>query len=545
LEPPQGGFLLPIDEQVVSLYHGVFDKRGTMTKINSRNSPLFAQGKAKWDAFVATYTGPYGLQDSVYAGMNRKVSFVCPTHGVQAMDAKNLMAGKSCNLCAIAARAGKRRMTQQKMLTRFTQTHGGKYNYEQAIYKGQQTPVSIVCPEHGSFLQKPEFHWNGSGCPKCFHIYRRGASQRDTLESFTAKVQSFFGGLFEFPGLAYTNNQADIIAHCTKHDLPCPTRPNWLLNGYNPCPKCNHMKSSGEEAVSRFLSIFTPVVQRDRTLIRPKELDIYLPEHKLAIEYCGEFWHSSGSKEEEAAQRRKHIDKHKACAAAGIRLLTIYESEWLEHSLAIKRLLRNAVGKSKGKLMARKCKVREVSHSAARDFYDDYHPQGGEGNGVHYGLFWKGSLVACMRFTFGANDRGKTKRAWTLTRYATRVTVAGGASRLFQAFVREHTPAEVKSFSDNRFFNGGMYKALGFTLEEELGPDYMVWSPKNGLWSKNHYQRRLIPKRLVGHGVEDTFDPKTDPRTEAEMTYLMGCRRIYDCGKKRWVWRLDTPKQAC
>jgi len=36
--------------------------------------------------------------------------------------------------------------------------------------------------------------------------------------------------------------------------------------------------------------------------------------------------------------------------------------------------------------------------------------------------------------------------------------------------------------------------------------------------------------------VDEVFDPKTDPRTEAEMTYLMGARRIYDCGKKRWVW---------
>jgi hypothetical protein len=82
-----------------------------------------------------------------------------------------------------------------------------------------------------------------------------------------------------------------------------------------------------------------------------------------------------------------------------------------------------------------------------------------------------------------------------------------------------------------------MYAQLGFSLEEETGPDYQVWSPKIGLRPKAHYQRRNIPKRLLEHGMIESFDPETDPRSESEMTFLMGCRRLYDCGKKRWVWR--------
>ena len=220
-------------------------------------------------------------------------------------------------------------------------------------------------------------------------------------------------------------------------------------------------------------------------------------------------------------------------------MITLLESEWKEHNYAVRRLLRNAVGKSKGKLMARKCELRKVSNADARVFYDRYHPQGGAGNGEHYALFWKGKMVACMRFVLGANDRGAgaANRVWTLGRYATRITVAGAASRLFKEFVREFNPPIVKSFSDNRFFDGGMYEQLGFALEADVPEDYQVWSPKLGLRPKSHYQRRLIPKRLEEHGMDPTqFDPATDSRTEAEMTYLMGARRLYDCGKKRWVW---------
>jgi hypothetical protein len=307
------------------------------------------------------------------------------------------------------------------------------------------------------------------------------------------------------------------------------------------CPNCGQ-KSAPEDAVAEFLSNFTTVQQRNRKLIAPKELDIYLPAHDLAVEFCGMYWHSHGDKDDERKNKRRHAEKHRLCAEQGIRLITLYETEWAERPQAVKRMLRNAVGKSRGRVMARKCEVGRPTPQEARVFYERYHPQGGAGSGEHYGLYWKGKLVACMRFSLGGNDRGAgaKQRQWTLSRYATRVTVSGGAGRLFKAFLKDVDPPTVKSFSDNRWFSGAMYSQLGFVLEEDVVPDYQVWSPKLGLRPKPHYQRRVLPKRLEEHGLAESFDPKADPRTEAEMTYLMGARRIYDCGKRRWLWTKNT-----
>jgi hypothetical protein len=305
------------------------------------------------------------------------------------------------------------------------------------------------------------------------------------------------------------------------------------------------MKSKGEAEVFGLCNALTGAESRVKPFPHNgRELDVYVPSHSFAVEYCGDFHHACKTAEQEQKYKNRHYQKYVDCKALDVRLITLYESEWLNHNYAVRRLLRNALGKGKGKLMARKCELKKVDAAAAAAFYDRYHPQGGAGNGEHYGLFWKGKLVACMRFTFGANDRGAAAatRMWTLTRFATRVTVAGGASRLFKAFVDEHNPAQVKSFSDNRFFEGGMYAQLGFALAAERGADYQVWSPKLGLRPKSHYQRRNIPARLREHGVEDTFDPETDPRTETDMLYLMRCGRLYDCGKKRWLW--TAPAQA-
>jgi len=357
-----------------------------------------------------------------------------------------------------------------------------------------------------------------------------------------ARLQTAHNGNIQYvSGYVEMNSKATFL--CTIHKEEIGAHPANVLAGANPCPKCNHLASKGEQELYNFIRAFAPAESRNRMVLRPKELDIYVPDHKLAVEYCGEFWHSYGSVDTERAGRHKHVEKYQQCAELGIRLITLYESEWLNHNYAVRRLLRNALGKGKGKLMARKCELKKVESAAASAFYDRYHPQGGAGNGEHYGLFWKGKLVACMRFTFGANDRGAAAatRMWTLTRFATRVTVAGAASRLFKAFVVEHNPSEVKSFSDNRFFDGGMYAQLGFALETVAAPDYIVWSPKIGPRPKSYYQRRNIPARLRDHGVVDFFDPEVDLRTEADMTYAMACKRLYDCGKKRWLWTAPTP----
>lgn len=431
---------------------------------------------------------------------------------------------------------------QKGFVAAATKKHAGRYLYDKVQYVNAHVKVAITCRDHGVFYQNPTNHMQGKGCPVCSGE-ASGQRSRSNLKSFLLAAQSLWGDRWDYSQVTYIKAHQKVQINCRTHG-PFMQTPTNHLTGKLACPKCNHTSSLAEDEVMRFASIFGRAVQRDRNLIKPKELDIYLPDYKLAIEYCGEYWHSSSSKEEEAAIKHKHAEKHKRCHAAGIRLLTLYETEWKEHNYAVRRLIRNAMGKSRGKLMARKCAVRRVSNAAARSFYARYHPQGGDGHGEHYGLFWKDKLVACMRFAFGTNDRGGAERIWTLSRYATRVTVAGGASRLFQAFLRDNQPTEVKSFSDNRFFEGEMYNALGFRLEKELPPDYMVWSPKLGLRPKSHYQRRVLNKRLKEHGIADIFDPQTDPRSEVDVTYLMGCRRIYDCGKKRWVWSVDTPSST-
>lgn len=479
---------------------------------------------------TTVHQGRYTYDISTLCSSSKPARIFCPEHGVFSQKLANHLRGAGCPKCAGRG---------IDWVSRFRSVHGDVYDYSKVVFVGYKDPVSIGCAVHGEFFQTPDNHYRGKqGCPKCKGMRIRAAKQT-SIDAFIRKATDIHGGKYTYSDKQFSNLITGVVEiTCQDHGVFTQSPVNHLA-GKVGCSRCNHMKSSGEAAVFAFLSNLTRAEARNRTIVKPRELDIYLPDRKIAVEYCGEFWHSHRDQASEKADKRKHIDKYRQCKEHGIRLITLLESEWKEHNYAVRRLLRNAVGKSKGKLMARKCELRKVSNADARVFYDRYHPQGGAGSGEHYALFWKGKMVACMRFVLGANDRGAgaANRVWTLGRYATRITVAGAASRLFKEFVREFNPPIVKSFSDNRFFDGGMYEQLGFALEADVPEDYQVWSPKLGLRPKSHYQRRLIPKRLEEHGMDPTqFDPATDIRTEAEMTYLMGARRLYDCGKKRWVW---------
>lgn len=495
----------------------------------------------------------YDFSKAVYtAALEPITGIVCPKHGEFKQYSGQLRkpGGAGCQVCGDIIRRAKKRVTTEDMVARAMEIHKGLYSYDRFRCEGVSKKSIVTCPIHGDFEITPGGHVYGAkGCPTCGSA-RRGKYENRAAASakvsaikiarhaftFVAQARAVHGDTYDYSQVVYRGKKNKVTIVCKAHG-PFEQSPGhhiWRAHG---CPECSHHRSKGEAAILKFVSIFSNPMSRDRSTLGGKELDIYIPERNLAIEYCGEYWHGASSPEEERKDRNRHYDKYKACQAKGIRLLTIYESEWLNRPKALKHLLRNALGKSRGSVMARKCEVIKLDNKTASDFYDRYHPQGGAGFGDHYALTYSGKIVACMRFTFGANDRGaNSERVWTLSRYATRISVKGGASRLMSAFVNEKNPPVIKSFSDNRYFDGGMYEALGFELEEITPPDYQVYHQKIGLMPKAAWQRRAIPRRIKDVGSDETFNPDTDPRSERDMTFLLGAQRVFDCGKKRWVF---------
>ena len=265
------------------------------------------------------------------------------------------------------------------------------------------------------------------------------------------------------------------------------------------------------------------VVHNVRNII-DGELDIYVPSKKLAIEFCGAYWHS----ERFDIDVKKHFTKWKQCEIKGIQLLTIFDDEYGEKKEAVLSFIKNKLGKNT-KIYARKCIVKPCSVKDAREFFCKNHLQGFANSTYHYGLFLDDALVSCISFSTPRKGIGKNGGGFELVRFAseTGVVVVGGFSKLLRHFVEEVSPSFVYSYSDNRYSNGWLYEKNGFLLDGEVVPRYRYLNPRSG---KLEHRFKYAKFKLVGTGGDSDM-------SERQIMEERGFFRVWDCGKKKW--RLD------
>jgi len=277
--------------------------------------------------------------------------------------------------------------------------------------------------------------------------------------------------------------------------------------------------SVGEKEVQDFIhSLGVLTINNTFDIIPPYELDIYVPEHNLAIEYCGLYWHS------EAAGKDKtyHKMKHDMCRALGIQLLTIFEDEWVQRLAQVKSKIKSLLNKDESCVVyARKTTIVNVSLQSKNDFYDINHIQSTGQGSINIGLVSNSSLVACMSFIKRNTD------TYELSRYATSCRVIGGFSKLLKFFIREYEPSSIISFADLRWSTGNLYIKTGWEVDKILPPDYS-YSPDGKLrFHKFNYRRKNLPKLLKD------FDPDLSERINCDNN---GILRIWDCGKIRFKY---------
>lgn len=287
-------------------------------------------------------------------------------------------------------------------------------------------------------------------------------------------------------------------------------------------------RSQAEEVMANYIrSLGIDVVTGDRTIIKPKELDIVIPSRRLAIEYCGIYWHSDRIRSGDY-----HLEKLRATNAAGYQLITIFEDEWLEHTDAVKNTLAHKLGKSTDKIYARRTTVRRIcDQEIIKQFYDMNHVQGWDkGSSMTYALYHLDKPVAMMSFEKWGESR------YYLTRYATNISVTGGAGKLLNRFMLDHQHAsQIITFADLRWSDGALYRMLGFRLDKTLAPGYQYLYQGRRQHKFNFRKKRLKAKFGDHINIEEN--------TEKEIMESLGIPKIWDCGKLRYVLDLN-PKSV-
>lgn len=289
-----------------------------------------------------------------------------------------------------------------------------------------------------------------------------------------------------------------------------------------------HSQSQFEKEVINFLkNLGINLLQNDRTIINPQELDIFLPDQKIAIELNGIYWHS----EEHGKDKNYHLLKTKNCEKQGIHLIHIYDTEWADPILQqiVKSKLAHLLNKSK-RIYARQCIIKEISNTECTKFLKSSHIQGSCPAKIKLGLFFNDIL--CGVGTFG-KARFNKKFEWELLRYSTSLntTIVGGLSKIISFFIKTYNSNSIISYADRRwtYSNKNLYKSLNFNLLNESLPNYKYFKLTNKtiLESRNKYQKHKLEKQL------QIFDSTL---SESENMLLNGYFKIWDCGNLVYAW---------
>ena len=296
------------------------------------------------------------------------------------------------------------------------------------------------------------------------------------------------------------------------------------------CDICSKVRSIEELELKTFLKNHNiEFLYNKRTIIPNSELDIYIPELNMAIEYNGLYYHSEISGEKD---RKYHINKTKLCEERNIRLIQIFSDEWKLKNSIIKNKLLHILNKSNAtKIHARKCTIKEVSSKEKSEFLKKNHIQGDDTSSIKIGAYYNNTLISIMTFgTVRIALGNKNKNSYEMYRFCmdSHYLSAGIANRLLQYFIKNYSPSQIISYADVRWTdkNNNLYLNLGFKLESVSPPNY--WYTKD---YRTKIHRFAFRKNVLKFKLEK-FD---ESLTEWNNMINNGYDRVWDCGNYKYI----------
>jgi hypothetical protein len=445
------------------------------------------------------------------------IEYVCKIHGKVSQNRSNHLQGSACPNCA-KYRVQKIAKTFDEVVAAARLAHGDRYFYKEL----NQGYLLYTCSIHGDVLQRHYDHTSGHGCEQCGWDVTGEIKSRDK-EAYlleVAKRENLAGLPLEYLEV----DRKHVLFSCPEHGEQIQTKDSHLK--YSGCPVCSRKTVSGfSTAVAEWLD---------------SEKISYLAESKLpyagtrkvadfvvgdlVLELNGVYWHT-----EDRVGTEGHKEKLDLATANGYRFIMFSDLEWNNKSDIIKRSILRRVGASReSSIGARSLSLKSSTAAEARLLLDKHHIQGYANASHWFGLYEGTQLVAVAGFTMKTTGRGRSAHSTEaeLIRYCTSKNVVGGCSKLIAKAHKELNFTTLNTFSDNRFFEGGVYRACGFVEARKIAPSYN-YSKQGKIINKASLQKTAFacnPKML--------YDPTL---TERELAELNGFKRIYDAGKTLWI----------
>lgn len=252
--------------------------------------------------------------------------------------------------------------------------------------------------------------------------------------------------------------------------------------------------------------------------------DYYLIDAKIAI---------NSISFNEDVDRKLNINNVILCQNHNIKLIHIFEDEYINKFDIIINRLTNLIGLTPNKIFARKTTIAKIDKKTKDSFLKQYHIQGADVSAYYYGLYCNDELLSIITF-----KNTKENGVYEMNRFVTKFgyNVVGGFTKLLQYFIKSFNPKTIITFADIKWtpnVTESVYKKMGFELIEIQPPVYHY--VKDGV-RKNRQQ-------FMKHKILERNPELSAELTELELTKILGYKRVYDCGNYKFILNIENYKE--
>ena len=218
--------------------------------------------------------------------------------------------------------------------------------------------------------------------------------------------------------------------------------------------------SNVEKSLLDYISTITDnITPNDRTVLNGKELDIYLPELNIAIEFNGLYWHS-----DKFVDKDYHLNKTIECKKKDIDLIHIFEDDWKHNKDIIKSLLWSKINHAK-KIEINEYSIKKTSIKNTKIFLKENHIKGYIKSNYILGLYTNNTLESVMCFNITKNDISLTQFCdKKYSKYKNNEYI------LFTHFINNNKPKSISYIRDLSFIDNNICETIDFIFSKNIQP---------------------------------------------------------------------------
>ena len=276
--------------KIICKIHGVFEMSPDNHLSGQNCGRCAGNGKKTTSLFILdainVHGNTYDYSNVFYTTAATKVDIGCEIHGMFSQTPNSHLRGAGCPECGNIRISEMGRSNSDEFIKKANIVHSFEYTYVNTNYVKTIEKVLITCFIHGDFLQSPNNHLCGNGCPSCV------GNVEQSVDRFIEESISIHGNRYVYDKVVYDDATTHVIVGCKIHG-DFKVTPNKHLGGSG-CVKCSKRVSGISiiwlDSLKNTNLVFEYDIPEYPTY---KPVDGYDPLTNTVYQFHGDFWHGN------------------------------------------------------------------------------------------------------------------------------------------------------------------------------------------------------------------------------------------------------------